>query len=173
MRMQELVSQVFIKAARQYFADSPMGMSSIPAVHPPAQGRELGELERRIGEPLEPSYRDFLRVTDGMDGFSVVILGCHDWEPGGLGGEAAVYLADLVDIGVPGDVGIPDGVSLFPVAFSRDASEAIFMADFGLGISPRFWWAGEGDSLFFDDFYVLLKYMSDPASYDPIESLNY
>ncbi|WP_435972274.1 hypothetical protein [Streptomyces sp. Qhu_M48] len=172
MRMQKLVSQVFQKAVREYFADSPLGVSRIPVLRRPADVASLDELKDRLDGHIESSYRDFLLVSDGMDGLPLIILGCSDWEPDGLGERAISYRDELDGIGTPQDVGVEEGVPFFPVAINEDGSDGIFMGEFALGGEYRFWWIGEGSSRFFADFYDVLAYMHDKTSYDPVETLD-
>ncbi|MCX2183985.1 hypothetical protein KV205_26135 [Streptomyces sp. SKN60] len=169
--MQRLISRVFEKVVREYFADSPLGGSRVPAVFPPVDEGRLDDLRRRFGGFLDPSYREFLLVTDGMVGGDIDIFGSRDWEPGGRGESAMAYRDILEGTGTAQDVGAPEGVSLLPVASDKFSREAIFMIDLGPEIPYRFWWVGAGSSRFFGDFYNVLEYMMDPSAYDPVEEI--
>jgi len=147
-------------------------MTPQPVIHPPAKAEELIALERRAAQPLEAGYREFLLLTDGMEGFSVVLLGSRDWEPGGAGEAAEGFLRAVVESGTAEDVGIPPGTPLFPVAVNLDRSQGIFLIDTAGLAEERFWWTGEGDSLFFTGFAEILGYLIDVDSCDPRETLD-
>lgn len=131
----------------------------------------MAALERRSAQSFEAGYREFLSLTDGLEGFSVVLLGCHDWAPGGLAEAAEGFRRAVVESGTPEDVGIPSGTPLFPVAVNRDRSQGIFLIDTGGFAEERLWWTGEGDSLFFEGFAEVLGYLVDVDSCDPRETL--
>ncbi|MER6959436.1 hypothetical protein [Streptomyces sp. NPDC000618] len=69
----------------EYLSEASQAMHQIPHVYPPATAEGLLALERRARQVLDPSYRAFLLLTDGMDGFrlGMPLFGCHDW--GGQG----------------------------------------------------------------------------------------
>ncbi|MFF6774574.1 SMI1/KNR4 family protein [Streptomyces sp. NPDC012637] len=155
-----------------HFANSPIGGSSVPTVHPPTSADQIAELQRRFNGYLEPSYREFLLSTDGMQGDSFTYLGCRDWTPGGRGKDAAAYLKVLEDADTAWDVGIPRGVALFPVAIDEFGRDGIFMLNLGSDVPYRFWRVGGGSSSFFVDFYEVLAYMADLTSLHPVETLD-
>ncbi|MBL1286303.1 SMI1/KNR4 family protein [Streptomyces sp. For3] len=171
MQMRDLVTQVVVERVKEYFADSPVGTSPLPAIRSPADAAALAELERRSGQTLEAGYREFLLLTDGLEGFSMLLLGCRDWEPGGMG-EAAEEFRETVLDSEPEDVGVPLGAPLFPVAVNGDRSQGIFLIDTAGPAEERFWWTGEGDSFFFTGFADVLGFLTDAGSYNPKESLS-
>lgn len=69
MQMRELVTQVVAERVKEYFADSPVGTSPRPVIRPPAEPGALAELEHRSTQSLEAGYREFLLLTDGLEGF--------------------------------------------------------------------------------------------------------
>ncbi len=169
--MQEVVGQVVADLAREYFADSPVGASPLPVIRPPAEPGALAALERRSGQSFEAGYRAFLSLTDGLEGFSLFLLGCRDWESGGRGevGEAfreTTLDSDPEDVGV----GVAPGAPLFPVAVNEDGSQGVFLID-PAGAEERFWLTGEGDSFFFREFADVLGFLADAGSCEPRESL--
>ncbi|MCX4790028.1 MULTISPECIES: SMI1/KNR4 family protein [unclassified Streptomyces] len=168
--MRELVGQVMATLVKAYFADSPMGAGSRPAIRPPAEPGALAELERHAGQSLEAGYRQFLLLTDGLEGFPLVLLGCQDWEPGGLG-EAAEEFRETVLDSDPEDVGVSPETPCFPVAVNADRSQGIFLIDTVGPAEERFWWTGEGDSFYFVGFADVLAFLNDAGSCDPRESL--
>ncbi|MEU7025579.1 SMI1/KNR4 family protein [Streptomyces sp. NPDC015232] len=169
--MQHLVSRVFEKVVREHFADSPLDGSRVPAIFPPADEAMLDDLQRRFGGFLDPTYREFLSVTDGMVGGDIDILGARDWVPGGRSESAMAFRDILEGTGTAQDVGAPEGVSFFPVASDEFSREAIFMIDLGSEIPYRFWWVGAGSSRFFGGFHDVLEYVVDPSAYDPVEEI--
>ncbi|WP_424918508.1 SMI1/KNR4 family protein [Streptomyces sp. wa1064] len=169
MDMKEVVGRVVADLVREYFADSPMGASPLPVIRPPAEPGALAALERRSGQSFEEGYRAFLSLTDGLEGFSLLLLGCRDWEPGGLG-EAGEAFRETTWDSDPEDVGVAPGTPLFPVAVNEDGSQGVFLID-PAGAEERFWLTGEGDSFFFRDFADVLVFLADASSCEPRESL--
>lgn len=167
--MQEVVGQVVADLVREYFADSPVGASPIPVIRPSAEPGALVALERRSGQSFEAGYRAFLSLTDGLEGFSLLLLGCRDWESGGMG-ETGEALREATVDSEPEDVGVVPGTPLFPVAVNEDGSQGVFMIDLA-GAEERFWLTGEGDSFFFREFADVLGFLADAGSGEPRVSL--
>ncbi|WP_371612986.1 SMI1/KNR4 family protein [Streptomyces clavifer] len=171
MQMRELVTQVVAERVKEYFADSPVGTSPRPVIRPPAEPGALAELERRSTQSLEAGYREFLLLTDGLEGFPLLLLGCRDWQPGGMGEAAEEFRRTVLD-SEPEDVGVPPGTLLFPVAVNGDRSQGIFLIDTAGPAEERFWWTGEGDSFFFAGFADVLGFLTDAGSCNPKQSLS-
>ncbi|MEV8628556.1 hypothetical protein [Streptomyces sp. NPDC051079] len=169
MEVKDTVSQIFKNRVSEYFSESPIGFTPAPALYSPALPGERVGLEGRFEASWDDAYRDFLAITDGMDGFNVVFLGVKDWTLGGLGESASTFLEDLRDIDLLEDEGIDPSVQLVPVAVNSDISVAVFMGDFGSG--ARFWWTGEGDGFFFADFVGVLRFAGGLDSGVPRKSL--
>lgn len=170
MRMRERVGQVVAALVKEYFAESPVGTGPRPAIRPPADLGAVDRLERRSGQSFEAGYREFLSLTDGLEGFPLLLLGCQDWEPGGMGEAAEEFRETVLDSG-PEDVGLAPGTPLFPVAVNADRSEGIFLIDAAGQAEGRFWWTGEGNSFFFERFADVLAFLHDPGSRAPGETL--
>ncbi|MFJ3928941.1 MULTISPECIES: SMI1/KNR4 family protein [unclassified Streptomyces] len=161
MQMRELVGELVSRRVREYFSESPIAVTPRPTVYPPASIGQLEALEQRAGQAIELDYREFLTLTDGLEGLPFVLLGCHDWEPGGLGEAAKEFTAMLVECGTPEDVGIPPGAALLPVAVNSDRSAGILLIDTAGFADERFWLTGEGDSFFFRTFSDVLHHLRD------------
>jgi hypothetical protein len=170
VRMRGLVTQMVAERVKEYFADPSVGTGPGPVIRPPADPGALAELERRSGQSLEAGYREFLSLTDGMEGLPFTLLGCRDWEPGGMSQAAEEFRETVLD-SEPEDVGVSPGMSLSPVAVNRDRSRGVFLIDTGGTAEERFWWTGEGDSFFFMGFADVLGFLIDAGSCDPKESL--
>ncbi|MER7553450.1 SMI1/KNR4 family protein [Streptomyces anulatus] len=169
MGMEDVVGHVVADLVREYFADSPVGASPRPVIRPPAEPGALAALERRSGQPFEEGYRAFLSLTDGLEGFPLLLLGSRDREPGGAGETAEAFRETTLDSD-PEDVGVAPGTRLFPVAVNEDGSQGIFLID-PAGHEERFWLTGEGDSFFFKGFADVLGFLGDAGSCEPRTSL--
>ncbi|MEU9272454.1 SMI1/KNR4 family protein [Streptomyces sp. NPDC048251] len=174
MEIWQLVAQVMHKSVTEYLSKRTESQLPIPRLYPPAAGEELVMLEQRARQALEPQYSAFLSLTDGMDGFSLdmPLFGCRDWGEGGRVTQGFAFLEGLREDGTPEDVGLPGGVSLFPVSVDAEGARAIFMIDCPDVLAERFWWVGEGSSSFFKTFADLLGYVIDPRSYSPREEVD-
>jgi hypothetical protein len=66
-------------------AEFPRYDDVVPTPHPPATDAEIAALERRIGLPLPPSYRQFLQWHNGYDWLAYPghMLSIQDASPGG------------------------------------------------------------------------------------------
>ncbi|MBA4861458.1 SMI1/KNR4 family protein [Streptomyces sp. PSKA54] len=159
---------------REYLSETPVGLFPIPRLHTPAGQEEVVALEQRSGQPLEPHYREFLSLTDGVDGFylTMPIFGCKDWQEGGRAFSALRFLEALRESDTPVDVGLSEDIGLFPISVSQDGSQGIFMLNATDMLPERFWWVGEGSSSFFGTFGDLLTYAIDPRSYTPRETMD-
>ncbi len=172
--MLRLVRDLAVDRVSRYFSEDPVGVSAIPRIYPPAKHEELVALEQRSGQLIEATYRDFLSLTDGMDGFhlDMSVLGCKDIEGGVLAKLAARFLQGVREDVTTEDVGLPAEIGLFPIAVNGDCSRAIFMIDAPDILPERIWWVGEGDSMFFGTFADLLSYALDRLSYNPRETVD-
>ncbi|MEU8847204.1 SMI1/KNR4 family protein [Streptomyces sp. NPDC048564] len=155
----------------EYLDEVPVGRLPIPRLHPPASAEGIAALEQRYGQRLEAGYREFLALTDGMDGFHLTmpLFGCHDWGTGGQAGGGLAFLEGVREDGTAEDVGLPADVGLFPVSVDADRAQGIFMLDAQDVLPERFWWVGEGSSAFYGTFADLLAHAVDPRSYSPRE----
>jgi hypothetical protein len=174
MEIRQLIVQVMNKSVTEYFSEEPVGFSPIPRLYPPASAKQILTLERRAGQFLEPHYRKFLSLTDGMDGLStnMLLFGCHDWDEGGRAAHGLTFLEGLRDDGTAEDVGLPGDIELLPVSVDDDRARAIFMLYRPDILPERFWWVGEGSSSFFGTFADLLGHALDPRSYSPREEID-
>ncbi|WP_171053032.1 SMI1/KNR4 family protein [Streptomyces marianii] len=134
-----MISELMARRINEYLAD-PSGASAIPRIYPPASQQEISQLEATAGQLLDSYYREFLSVTDGMDGFylSHCVLGCRN-RSGGRGAGVLQFRDGTREDGTPADVGLPDDVMLFPVSVNRDVSQAIFMIDCPDVLPERIW----------------------------------
>ncbi|WP_367323410.1 SMI1/KNR4 family protein [Streptomyces sp. HUAS ZL42] len=171
MEIRQLVGQLMNKNIMEYLADAPEVLFPIPRLYPPATAAQIAVLERRAGQQLAPGYREFLSLTDGMDGFylTMPLFGCHNWDEGSRASAGLAFLDGVREDGTAGDVGLPADIALFPVSINADRAQAIFMLDNSDVLPERFWWIGEGSSSFFDTFGDVLGYAIDPRSYSPRE----
>lgn len=168
MELRRLVAELAVQRIRDYLSEEPVS-GLVPRLFPPAGEAKIVALGVYAKQPLDPDYREFLSLTDGMDGFfpDMRMLGCKDRVNEGSELRALQFLEVLRDAGTPVDVGLPEDVSLFPVAIDEDASRGIFMLYAPRVLQERFWWVGEGDSMFFHTFADVLGYLLDANSYEP------
>lgn len=173
MEIRQLVGQLMSKNTEEYLSEAPGGGLPIPRLYPPASAERIAALEERAGQPLEAGYREFLALTDGMDGFGVTmaILGCHDWDEGGRASAALAFLEGVREDGTAEDVGLPQDIGLFPVSVDVDGARAVFMLDRPDVLPERYWWIGEGSSSFFGTLADLIGHAIDPRSYSPREDV--
>lgn len=170
--MRNLLAELASQRICEYLSQVPVS-GTVPRLYPPATNQQITELGQYAEQELEPRYQEFLALTDGMDEFfpDMRILGCRDWGQDAPEATSQQFLEILRESGTPGDVGLPGDVLLFPVAIATDASRAIFMLRLPDLLPERFWWVGEGDSLFFGTFADVLGYVIDIDSYSPREGL--
>ncbi|MFK0203847.1 SMI1/KNR4 family protein [Streptomyces lavendulae] len=166
MEMREAVAAVVSLGIEEH-SEAPW-RSLPPQGHPAAMQTQILELERLCGQPLEDSYREFLEITDGLDRFCIglSVLGSREWPGGARAVAAADFGETLTDIGILADVGLRGDVELFPVAIDEDMTVAIFMIN-SSEVPERFWWVGNGDSMFFLRFLDIFMYVLDPSAYSP------
>jgi hypothetical protein len=171
MDVRQLIARLMSVRTSEYLSENPPGLFPVPRLYPPAGQQEVAGLERRAGQLLESHYRDFLSFTDGLDGFylTMPIFGCRDYEGESRVSAAIEFMEALHESETPVDVGLPEGVSLFPVSVNDDKSQGIFMLDVPGVLPERWWWIGEGSSSFFGTFSDVLGYAIDPRSYSPRE----
>ncbi|MEU3350539.1 SMI1/KNR4 family protein [Streptomyces sp. NPDC037389] len=136
-------------------------------LRPPASAQQLVEFEETLGSALERSYRDFLSVSDGLDGFYVdmVILGCRDWPDSPELKVAQSFLDMVLDVEMLEDEDLPSSTKLVPVAVNSDATHGIFMIDTQGAVAERYWWTGNGSSMLFRDLNEVFAYVIDPREY--------
>ncbi|WP_411575324.1 SMI1/KNR4 family protein [Streptomyces mutabilis] len=172
MDMRQLTGELMSVRIAQYLAEDPVGLFPIPRLYPPAGTDAVRALGERARQPLEAGYREFLSLTDGLDGFDLTmpLFGCKDWvEEDGPGATALHFLDGLWEADTPVDVGLPEDVALFPVSVNKDVSVGVFMLHRPDVLPERWWWIGEGSSFFFPTFVDLLGYAIDPLSSAPRE----
>ncbi len=174
MDIRRLVGQVMSESVVEHLSAGREEGLPIPRLYPPAGRERIAAFEERAGQRFEAGYREFLDLTDGMEGFGVMtsILGCHDWDEGGRAEAALAFLEGVREDGTAVDVGLPEDITLFPVAVDADGSRAIFMLDRPDVLPERYWWVGEGSSSFFGTFADLLGRAVDPCSYVPREEIS-
>ncbi|MFD8736557.1 SMI1/KNR4 family protein [Streptomyces sp. NPDC059618] len=174
MEIWRLVSELMGKNVAEYLGGPSLGRLPIPRLFLPAGVEQITGLEDRAGQRLESGYREFLSLTDGMDGFhlGMPLFGCHDWEGSGLTGEALTFREAMREDGTPEDVGLPADIELFPLSIDMDGASAIFMMESSDLLRERIWWVGEGSSSFFHSFRNLLEFIIDPLSYSPRETID-
>lgn len=69
----------------------------------------------------------------------------NDWDEGGRAEAALAFLEGVrEDDETASDVGLPEDITLLPVAVDADGSRAIFVLDRPDVLSERYWWVGEG-----------------------------
>lgn len=173
MGIRNLLADLVSQRIREYLSESPVS-GDVPRLYPPATEQQVAELGRYARQELEPGYKEFLLMADGMEGFfpGMRILGCRDWVDEGPEATSQQFLEILQESGTPMDVGLPGNVVLFPVAIDGDAAQGIFMLQLSGSAPERFWWVGEGDSMFFGTFADLLGYLIDFDSYSPRDSVD-
>nr|WP_162650112.1 hypothetical protein [Streptomyces sp. ST1020] len=156
------------KRIREYIFESP-GADLIPRIYPPVGSGQLAEVALCARQDLEVGYREFLSLTGGMDGFypGMRILGIEDLLAGVNECPASGLVDTLKEADTPLDVGLPPDINIFPVAIDRDSSAGVFMIDAPDVLPERFWWVGEGTSLFFNSFSDFLSYVINPGSIFP------
>jgi hypothetical protein len=172
MEIRSLLAELASRRIREYLFELPV-LGLAPRLYPPATAEQISALGVYAGQELEQQYRDFLGLMDGMDGFfpDMRILGCRDRGQGVSEVTSLQFLEILRESGPPVDVGLPENVDLFPVAIDGDAARAIFMLRIPRVLPERFWWVGEGDSMFFGTFADVLGYVLDADSYFPREAV--
>lgn len=173
MGMRDVLAELASRRIHEYLFQSPIS-GPVPRLYPPASEEQIAELCAYAGQDLEQTYREFLSLTDGMDEFDVDmrILGCRDRVEEGPEQTALQFLEILRESGTPVDVGLPEDVQLFPVAIDGDVARGIYTFSIPDVLSERFWWVGEGDSMFFGAFADMLGYVIDPGSYSPRERID-
>ncbi|MFF9490249.1 hypothetical protein [Streptomyces sp. NPDC014676] len=110
VEMWMLISELMRARTREYLASSPLSPDEMPGLRPPATPAQVREREALAGQPLDPEYRRFLSLTDGLDGFqyTMPLLGCRDWkdpERSGLGSifrDIVLEAGPLTEAGKPG-----------------------------------------------------------------------
>lgn len=111
--MKALVAALIAKLSREAQRDDAGEVGTMPAPRKPATAAQLAALERTLGFRLPPSYREFLRVCDGIENFAGthLLLGTRDH-----GSRRVRKAVDEVteywqnEDGKPVDVGIPVAV---------------------------------------------------------------
>lgn len=170
--MRSLISALVAERIRDYLSRSPL-YGIVPRLYPPAGDDQISALNEYMGQELERSYREFLSLTDGMDEFysDMRILGFRDWREGMPCESSLQFLEILRESGTPADVGLPEDVNLAPVAIDGDAACGIFSLQLPNLLPERFWWIGEGSSMFFHTFANVLQFANGSDLYSPRESV--
>ncbi|MFE1437434.1 SMI1/KNR4 family protein [Streptomyces sp. NPDC058739] len=169
MEIRQLIDRIVSRNTREYLSGPAAGLYPEPRLYPPATRRQIVELGQRAGHSIEASYKEFLSLTDGMDGLyaTMPVYGCHDWESHGKAHAGLEFIEALRTDGTPVDVGLPEGIGLFPVSLDGDRASGIFQLEPHPEFSERFWWVGEGSSLFFRTFGDILKWVVTHAHIMP------
>lgn len=162
MEMWMLIGELMHARTRDYLATSPLDPECMPGLRPPATSVQIEALETLAGQPLDPDYRKFLSLTDGLDGFqfTMPLLGCCDWERPERSGLASMFRDIILEAGPLDDVGLPEETHVFPVFVNRQGSAGALMLHASDAITERYWWTGSGDSRFFHTFHDLVAYMA-------------
>ncbi|GGQ11996.1 hypothetical protein GCM10010266_39090 [Streptomyces griseomycini] len=168
MEMWMLIGELMRARTRAYLAASPLCPDEMPGLRSPAAPAQIGELEALAGQPLDPEYRHFLSLTDGLDGFryTMPLLGCRDWEDPERSRPASVFRDITLETGPLTEVGLPEGTRVFPIYVSAEGSAGVLMLHHGDEALERFWWSSAGDDMFFHTFRDLLACVAD-GSYSP------
>ncbi|GHC55801.1 SMI1/KNR4 family protein [Streptomyces cinnamoneus] len=163
--MRDLIAKLVEKRIQEAAQDP--GIYSPIKFRPSATREQLTELESFMGQALEPRYREFLSVSDGLENFyfEMPILGCRDWPESAALVRAQSFQELILDMGTLEDEGLPSSARLTPVSVDEDETSGIFMIDTQGAMRERFWWTGDGSSLLFPDFAEVIAYVVDPASY--------
>ncbi|WP_448316023.1 SMI1/KNR4 family protein [Streptomyces sp. CO7] len=168
MKMRVLIGDLMRIRTRQYLASSPLDLDEMPRLRPPATAAQIEGLQVRAGQPLDPEYRRFLSLTDGLDGFhhAMPLLGCGDWRDPERDSLASMFRDVVLETGPLTEVGLPDETQVFPIHVNAEGLSGILMLHHGDEARERFWWTGEGDNMFFRSFPDVIAYVTD-GSYSP------
>ncbi|WP_045696563.1 hypothetical protein [Streptomyces rubellomurinus] len=164
--LSDWVREVVEQRTREHLADpDPDRMSPAPGLRPPATPEQVAELEGWAGQPLEPTYAEFLRQGDGMADFSrsMPVFGWRDWA-GGRPPEAGRRFVEMMRGELCEDCGLAPDVPLVPVSVEPDGAVAVLMIPAGAG-PGRFLWFGNGDLAFFPTFRDLFAYAAGRRSW--------
>ncbi|MEU6704645.1 SMI1/KNR4 family protein [Streptomyces wuyuanensis] len=163
-----LIGELMRARTREYLASSSLSPEEMPGLRPPATPAQLEKLEALAGQPLDPDYRKFLSLTDGLDGFqhSMPLLGCRDWEDAERKGLASMFCDIVLETGPLAEAALPEETRVAPVYVNADGTVGVLMLHHGDDALERFWWSGEGDNMFFHTFCDLVTYITD-GSYSP------
>ncbi|MGV9556831.1 SMI1/KNR4 family protein [Streptomyces sp. NPDC003522] len=163
MWMWMLIGELMRVRTREHLASSPLHPEEMPGLRRPATPAQVERLQVLAGQPLDPSYRHFLSLTDGLDGFpyTMPLLGCRDWDDPERSGPASRFRDITVEAGPPTEVGLPEGTRVFSIHGDVDGSAGILMLRHGDEALERFWWSGEGDDMFFHTFRDLVACVAD------------
>lgn len=163
-----LIGELMRVRTREYLAESPLSPERMPGLRPPASPEQIAELESLAGQPLDPEYRSFLSLTDGLDGFesTMPLLGCRDWDDPERSGLASMFRDMVLEAGPMGEVGLPEETHVFPIFVNAEGSEGVLMLHTRDDALERFWWTGEGNNMFFHAFRNFIAYETD-GSYTP------
>ncbi|GAA3011721.1 hypothetical protein JCM13580A_62750 [Streptomyces drozdowiczii] len=168
VEMWMLIGELMRTRTREYLASSPLSPDEMPGLRPPATPAQLRELEALASQPLDPEYRRFLSLTDGLDGFhyTMPLLGCRDWENPERSGLGSMFRNIVLETGPLTEAGLPEETHVFPIHVNAEGSAGILMLHHSHDALERFWWTGQGDSMFFHTFRDLVAYTTD-GSYSP------
>ncbi|MEV7794173.1 SMI1/KNR4 family protein [Streptomyces sp. NPDC087512] len=168
VEMWMLVGELMRARTCEYLASSPLSPDEMPGLRPPATPTQIRELEALAGQPLDPEYRCFLSLTDGLDGFqyTMPLLGRRDWEDPERSGPGFMFRDVVLETGPLTEVGLPEETHAFPIHVNAEGSAGILMLHHSHDDLERFWWNGQGDDMFFHTFRDLVAYITD-GSYSP------
>ncbi|MFF3503171.1 SMI1/KNR4 family protein [Streptomyces sp. NPDC003247] len=144
-----------------YLATSPLDLGCMPRLRPPATSVQIEELESLADQPLDPDYRKFLSLTDGLDGFhySTPLMGFRDWEDPQRRGLAVMFRDVTLEAGPLEEVGLSEGTRIFPMYVNAQGSAGMLMLQADDTDAGRYWWTGAGDNMLFRTFREAVTYM--------------
>lgn len=162
MQLSNWIADVADLRNREYLADPDPWMSPPPGLRPGATAAQLLELESWTGQPLEETYTEFLRQSDGMGNFldNMPIFGWCDWQDGKPPADACEF-RDMMQGELCVDAGLPPDVPLTPLSVNEDVSVGVFMIPSGVA-RGRIFWTGNGDRAFFPSLRSLFECAVDP-----------
>ncbi len=101
----------------------------MPGSGPPGDARTAQGTGSLASQPLDPEYRRFLSLTDGLDGFhyTMPLLGCRDWENPERSGLGSMFRNIVLETGPLTEAGLPEETHVFPIHVNAEGSAGILM----------------------------------------------